>query len=214
MKFQIAYVRLHAFAALLWYDAAMRDKAALTVIGLLALVGAWSILLVWSKPKPADAPAAAQEARALIVPIAGVASDDLVDSWGAPRAGGRKHQGIDIMAPAGTPVMAAAAGRILKLFKSAKGGTTIYQSDPSGRYVLYYAHLQAYAPGLKQGQTVAQGEVIGAVGQTGNATTPHLHFEIQRASASGKWWRGTAVNPYLALKTGRVSAPAVASASR
>lgn len=192
----------------------MRDKAALTVIGLLALLGAWSILSAWLKPPPAEAPAAAQEARALIVPIAGIGLERLVDSWGAPRAGGRKHQGIDIMAPAGTPVRAAAAGRILKLFKSVRGGTTVYQSDPSGRYVLYYAHLQDYAPGLKQGQTVAQGEVIAAVGQTGNATTPHLHFEVQLASASGKWWRGTAVNPYVALKTGRVPAPVVASASR
>jgi murein DD-endopeptidase MepM/ murein hydrolase activator NlpD len=193
----------------------MRDKAALTVIGLLALLGAWSILLAWLRPPPAgDAPAAVQETRALIVPIAGVAPERLVDSWGAPRGGGRKHQGIDIMAPAGTPVRAAAAGRILKLFKSARGGTTIYQSDTSGRYVLYYAHLQDYAPGLKPGQTVAQGEVIAAVGQTGNATTPHLHFEVQRASASGKWWRGTAINPYLALKAGRMTPPAVASASR
>lgn len=190
----------------------MRDKAALTVIGLLALLGAWSILLAWLKPPPADdAPAVAQEARALIVPIAGVGLEHLVDSWGAPRAGGRKHQGIDIMAPAGTPVRAAAAGRILKLFKSVRGGITVYQTDTTGQVVLYYAHLQGYAPGLKQGQSVAQGEVIAAVGQTGNATTPHLHFEVQRASASGKWWRGTAVNPYLALKAGRVTAPVVAS---
>ena len=140
--------------------------------------------------------------RALIVPVDGVRVDQLVDSWGAPRGSGRAHEGIDIMAPAGTPVRATMAGTVAKLFHSSRGGTTIYEFDPTGRYVFYYAHLKGYAAGLHEGQTVVQGEQIGFVGATGNATTPHLHFEIQFASAERQWWRGSSFDPFGPLKSG------------
>lgn len=152
----------------------------------------------------------------LIIPVEGVAARDLTDTWGAARSQGRKHEGIDIMATAGTPVRATAAGRIVRLFHSARGGTTLYQSDEAGRLIFYYAHLSAYATGISEGQQIEQGQVIAYVGSTGNATTPHLHFEIQRAAASGQWWRGTAVNPYEPLKTAHLpgSAPFAAAAIR
>jgi murein DD-endopeptidase MepM/ murein hydrolase activator NlpD len=201
-------------------------KTALATASLLAFMGAASILsLPGGAPKAAVRPSeriAAPDVRdpvgtrALIVPIKGVSVAGLVDTWGAPREGGRRHEGVDIMAPAWTPVRAAAAGTIVKLYASSRGGLTVYQRDVSGRLILYYAHLNGYVPGLREGMRVAQGQEIAYVGQTGNATTPHLHFEVQRANASGQWWRGEAVNPYLALREGRVAdpvAPAAAQAS-
>jgi peptidoglycan LD-endopeptidase LytH len=192
-------------------------KTALATAGFLLALGVGSVLSVPSAPRAAvRAPSApvvvVKEApRALIVPIAGVRTADLVDTWGAPRSGGRHHEGVDIMAPLGTPVRAAADGEIVKLFTSELGGLTIYQRDASGRLILYYAHLSAYAPDLTVGMPVRQGQVIATVGQTGNATTPHLHFEVQRAGPGRHWWRGEAVNPYLALKAGRVDDPVQAS---
>jgi peptidoglycan LD-endopeptidase LytH len=139
-----------------------------------------------------------------MIPVDGASADRLVDSWGAPRASGRVHEGIDIMAPEGTLVRAAMAGTITKLFRSKRGGITIYETDPSGRLILYYAHLLGYAPGLSEGGKVAQGQIIGRVGATGNATTPHLHFELQHTDAQQRWWKGTAFDPFNALKTGTV----------
>jgi len=143
-------------------------------------------------------------ARPLIIPVAGLAPAQLTDTWGAARSEGRRHEGIDIMAPRGTPVHAAAEGTIIKLFFSRRGGMTIYQLDASGRFILYYAHLEGYAPGLKEGDRVVQGQVIASVGSSGNAATPHLHFEIQRADHARQWWRGVAYNPYLALTSGQM----------
>jgi murein DD-endopeptidase MepM/ murein hydrolase activator NlpD len=142
--------------------------------------------------------------RQLIIPVDGVEVAQLVDSWGAPRSG-HKHEGIDIFAAKGTPVRAAASGVIAKLFTSKLGGTTVYQFDASGRLIFYYAHLDGYATGLHAGDSVVQGQLVGFVGMTGNATTPHLHFEIQHANAAKEWWRGAAFNPYLALKSGAAS---------
>jgi murein DD-endopeptidase MepM/ murein hydrolase activator NlpD len=138
----------------------------------------------------------------LIVPVRGVRRASLVDTWGAARAQGRSHQGSDIMAPAGTPVMAACDGRIVRFFDSERGGTTIYQYDLAENYVFYYAHLSARAAGLAEGDQVRQGQVIGYVGSTGNATTPHLHFEIERLGPEKKWYRAEAVNPYPYLLNG------------
>lgn len=138
----------------------------------------------------------------LIVPVRGVRVGALVDTWGAARAEGRTHQGNDIMAPAGTPVLAARDGAIVRFFDSARGGITIYQYDLAEKYVFYYAHLQSRAPGLAEGQQVRQGQVIGYVGSTGNATTPHLHFEIQRLDADKKWYHAESVNPYPYLLNG------------
>jgi murein DD-endopeptidase MepM/ murein hydrolase activator NlpD len=181
-------------------------KIALATAGFLLALGACSVLSVTNRAPVADG------ARQLIVPIAGIATSDLVDSWGAARDGGRRHEGVDIMADEGTPVRAAASGKILKLHRSERGGITVYQVDASGWVVFCYAHLNAYAEGLEEGMTVAQGQVIAEVGQTGNATTPHLHFEVLRAQAAGQWWGGEAVNPYQALVAGRVDGdPARAS---
>lgn len=143
---------------------------------------------------------------ALIVPVAGVRADQLVDSWGAPRSGGRLHEGIDIGAPLGTPVRAAASGTIVKLHSSRLGGTTLYQLDASGRLIFLYAHLKAYATRLKAGEAVMKGQVLGYVGTTGNAKTPHLHFEIHQANREKQWWRGASLNPYSALTSRWVEA--------
>lgn len=114
----------------------------------------------------------------LIVPVAGITVSMLTDTWGASRAGGRTHEGIDISAPMGAPVRAAADGRIVKFFDSERGGVTIYQFDTSERFVYYYAHLSRRAAGLTEGDVVEQGDVIGYAGMSGNAPVPHLHFEI------------------------------------
>ncbi len=105
------------------------------------------------------------------------------------------------MAPRNTPVVAVEDGRIAKLFTSELGGLTIYQFDPTETYTYYYAHLDHYAPGIKEGDRVARGQVIGYVGSTGNASPegPHLHFAIIRMGPEKKWWKGQAINPYPVL---------------
>jgi murein DD-endopeptidase MepM/ murein hydrolase activator NlpD len=138
----------------------------------------------------------------LIVPVRGLSAADISDTWGAARGEGRQHEGVDIMAPHGAPVLAAADGEIVRFWNSERGGVTVYQADESGQLVYYYAHLSAYADNLKEGDRVRQGDVIGYVGATGNATTPHLHFEIQRTPDARRWWNGRAVNPYPYLTSG------------
>jgi len=139
----------------------------------------------------------------LIVPVLGLTRADLSDNWGAARSEGRTHQGIDIMAPHGAPVLAAADGEIVRFWNSELGGTSIYQADTSGQLIYYYAHLSSRAEHLSEGDRVRQGEIIGYVGATGNATTPHLHFEIHRTSGARRWWGGRAVNPYPYLTSGQ-----------
>jgi murein DD-endopeptidase MepM/ murein hydrolase activator NlpD len=137
----------------------------------------------------------------LAIPVAGVKADELVDTFTQARAGGRRHDAIDIMAPEGTPVVAAADGTIEKLFASARGGTTIYERSPDQKWTYYYAHLSAYAPGLREGQQVRRGEVIGRVGHSGDASPegPHLHLAINQMAPGERWWQGTPVNPYPLL---------------
>jgi peptidoglycan LD-endopeptidase LytH len=156
--------------------------------------------------KHAPTPAQREANLALIVPVSGIARSALDDTWGDARAEGRSHQGIDIMAPRGRAVVAAVDGRIVKFFDSDRGGTTIYQFDGRGRYVYYYAHLESRAVGLAEGDLVRQGDIIGYVGSTGNAATPHLHFEIQLLGPERQWWRATSVNPYSYLVAGRTPA--------
>jgi murein DD-endopeptidase MepM/ murein hydrolase activator NlpD len=105
------------------------------------------------------------------------------------------------MAAAETPVIAAADGKILKLFHSEKGGTTIYQLSADQQLVFYYAHLSRYADGLTEGNIVKQGEVIAYVGDTGNAGAGnyHLHFSIAVVSDPKRYWEGTNINPYPLL---------------
>lgn len=138
----------------------------------------------------------------LIIPVQGVVRRDLADTWGHARSEGRAHEGIDILAPQGTPVLAVADGRIVRFFDSERGGVTIYQFDRTDRFVYYYAHLSARAAGLAEGDQVRQGRVIGYVGMTGNAPIPHLHFEIQRLGPERRWWEADSMNPYPMLMTG------------
>jgi murein DD-endopeptidase MepM/ murein hydrolase activator NlpD len=139
----------------------------------------------------------------LAVPVAGVKADELQDTYTQSRSGGaRVHNAIDIMAPHGTPVIAVAPGTVEKLFDSkGGGGITAYVRSPDGKWMFYYAHLQAYAPGLHEGQAVKQGDAIGLVGSTGNANPagPHLHFAINRMAQGEKWHEGTPINPYPLL---------------
>jgi len=137
----------------------------------------------------------------LIIPVAGVRPDQLIDTFDDARSEGRVHDAIDIPAAAETPVLAAADGKILKLFNSERGGTTIYQLSPNQELVFYYAHLSRYADGLMEGSTVKQGEVIAYVGDTGNAGAGnyHLHFSIAAVSDPKRYWEGTNINPYPLL---------------
>jgi murein DD-endopeptidase MepM/ murein hydrolase activator NlpD len=140
-------------------------------------------------------------ARDLAMPVAGVDEDALRDTYADAR-GTRRHEALDIMAPRHTDVRAVEGGRIAKLFTSKAGGLTIYQFDPTETYTYYYAHLDRYAAGLKEGQTVRRGQVIGYVGSTGNASAdaPHLHFAIFRLTPEKQWWEGEPINPYPVLK--------------
>jgi murein DD-endopeptidase MepM/ murein hydrolase activator NlpD len=136
----------------------------------------------------------------VLIPVDGVTRDELRDTFTAPRGGGRSHGALDILAPQGTPVLAAVDGTIRKLFHSKAGGVTIYQFDENEEMVYYYAHLDRYVNGLYEGQLVRQGEVIGFVGTTGNTRgTPHLHFAIEVLGPTKEWWKGTAINPYPVL---------------
>jgi murein DD-endopeptidase MepM/ murein hydrolase activator NlpD len=138
----------------------------------------------------------------LALPVAGVKPEQLVDTYTAARAGGRVHDATDIMAPRGTIVVAAAPGTVEKLFFSrGGGGITAYVRSADGQWQYYYAHLDAYAPGLHEGQIVKRGDPIGRVGSTGDASpdAPHLHFAINRMAPGQRWWQGSPINPYPLL---------------
>jgi murein DD-endopeptidase MepM/ murein hydrolase activator NlpD len=138
----------------------------------------------------------------LRMPIDGETIDALKGGFAERRNGTRPHEAVDMLAPRNTRVHAVENGTIAKLFRSKAGGLTVYQFDPTGRLCYYYAHLDHYAEGLKDGQAVLQGEVIGYVGTTGNApaNTPHLHFAVFELNADKRWWQGTAVDPYEVFK--------------
>lgn len=137
----------------------------------------------------------------LLIPVQGVDANALTDTFNDARSQGRSHDAIDIMAPAGTPVLAVADGHVEKLFTSERGGLTIYQFEPTGRLAYYYAHLQAYAPNLAQKQSIKRGDILGYVGSTGNASpqAPHLHFAVFILGPEKRWWEGQAINPYPLL---------------
>jgi peptidoglycan LD-endopeptidase LytH len=138
----------------------------------------------------------------LLIPVRGIGPEQLRDSYTHARSGGRTHNAIDIMAPRGTPVTAAADGTIHRLRQGGLGGITIYQLGADGETMLYYAHLERYAAGLREGAAVLQGQVIGYVGDTGNAGAGnyHLHFSVGRMSHPERWWETENVNPYPLLK--------------
>jgi murein DD-endopeptidase MepM/ murein hydrolase activator NlpD len=140
--------------------------------------------------------------RRLIIPVVGVEPGQLRDDFHAKRGGGRRHNAIDILAPYGTPVVAADDGYILRLSRNRAGGIVVYATDPEERVVYYYAHLAGYYEGLGAGKRVAKGDTLGYVGTSGNApaNTPHLHFQIMRMRGGGRYWNGEPLNPYPLLR--------------
>lgn len=154
----------------------------------------------------APAPTAPAGPSGLVIPVRGVPASALHSNWGEPRGDGtRAHHAIDILAPKGTPVLAAAAGTVEKQFESELGGHTLYIRTPDGATVTYYAHLDRI--GVPEGAAVQQGQAIATVGDSGSADggAPHLHFEVKRMAPGEGWWQGTNVDPYplLAGKPGR-----------
>jgi murein DD-endopeptidase MepM/ murein hydrolase activator NlpD len=172
----------------------------------------------WRAEAPRDAESAAAAAspdapplagpaprlgEALVIPVAGISAAQLGDTFADERGGGeRLHEALDIMAPRGSRVLAAAPGRIERLFRSDAGGNTIYVRSNDRRTIYYYAHLDGYARGLEEGDSVRGGETLGTVGSSGNASekAPHLHFAILRTVPDADWWEpATAINPYPLL---------------
>jgi murein DD-endopeptidase MepM/ murein hydrolase activator NlpD len=188
-------------------------KRAAALVGV--VIGLGAILLGWCARSRRDvaetphatpgshgpaAPSGSGPLRVLGVPVAGVAAGSLRDSFAEPRSGHR-HEAIDIPAARGTRVIAADDGQVVRLLASARGGLTLYQFDPSATYCYYYAHLDGYAPGLREGQAVRRGDTLGYVGSTGNAPrhAPHLHFAVSRLGPEKRWSEGTAIDPYALL---------------
>jgi murein DD-endopeptidase MepM/ murein hydrolase activator NlpD len=134
----------------------------------------------------------------LMVPVDGVKYSQLTDTYNAPRGTERQHQALDIMAPKGTKVFAVADGKVAKLFTSVPGGLTVYQFEPTEKFAYYYAHLDKYADGIKEGMQLKRGDLVGYVGVTGNSDpkAPHLHFAVVQLTPEKQWWKGTPVNPY------------------
>lgn len=187
-------------------------RLGLAIGGLVVLVGAAlaSVTTVRfepaAAPKPlglisAPVPVARPSEAGLAVPVQGYQRSAMRDSWGDARSGGRGHRGIDLMAAEGTPVVAVVPGRVEKLFESGLGGTTLYLRSDDGRWQYYYAHLKGYAADLREGAKVRQGQVLGYVGDTGDAGkgNHHLHFSTNRMKAGDRWWQGQDVNPYPLL---------------
>jgi murein DD-endopeptidase MepM/ murein hydrolase activator NlpD len=151
-------------------------------------------------PLPADTAnnAAATPAGKLLIPVEGIKLAKLSDNFDQARGKERHHEALDIMAPKGTKVIAAADGKVVKLFNSKPGGLTVYQFDPTEKYAYYYAHLDRYADGIKEGSVLKRGDLVGYVGVTGNSDPngPHLHFAVFELTPKKEWWKGTPVNPY------------------
>ena len=143
-----------------------------------------------------------RESRGLIIPVLGITAERLRNTYDDARSGGRRHDAIDIHAPRGTPVLAANDGTILRLHSGARGGLSIYQMDGDGRTRYYYAHLDRYAEGVRAGVPVRRGQVIGYVGDTGNAQKGdyHLHFSIAVLNDRSRWWTGENLNPFHILR--------------
>lgn len=133
----------------------------------------------------------------IAMPLEDVSRKEVADTWGAPRGVGRHHEGQDIFAPKGTPILSATNGFIYKIGENNLGGQTVSVIGSGGR-VYYYAHLDSYAKGIAVGDRVSKRTVLGYVGTTGNAqgTPPHLHFGIYTFTG--------AINP-LPLLTDRVA---------
>jgi peptidoglycan LD-endopeptidase LytH len=126
--------------------------------------------------------------RRLSMPVKDVPKKAIANTWQAPRGVDRKHEGQDIFAPRGTPVLSATNGYVVNIGENRLGGQTVSVVGDGGR-VYYYAHLETYAPHLAEGDHVTRETVLGFVGTSGNAegTPPHLHF--------GVYTSGGAINP-------------------
>lgn len=153
---------------------------------------------------PADGPepSAKRGGGTLIIPVEGVLPAALTDTFTQARgSGARPHDAIDIMAPRGSAVIAATDGRIEKLFWSEAGGRTLYLRSPDRRTLYYYAHLDGYAPGVREGLAVRRGQRTARVGSSGNADPagPHLHFAVHAIAPGEPWHGGRPVNPYPLL---------------
>ena len=195
----------------------LRSVRGLVAAGLLAGAMLAAVLVGWrlaaarraAMRPPAEGPQAVAAVaapppelrrRGLLLPVQGVDPDALTGSFEDARGGGtRLHQAIDIVAPRGTPVLAVEDGSLVRLHRGGAGGLSVYHLDPSGRYGYYYAHLDRYADGLREGQLLRRGDVLGYVGTTGNAPpgTPHLHFAVFEVEDPRRPWRGRPVDPYL-----------------
>lgn len=185
------------------------NRLGCALLALFLTIGVGFVLLIRgseiagiSKPAPRRI-AIVQGPSSLVIPVAGVRPEQLVDTYQDAR-GNRTHGALDIMAPRGTPVVAAAPGTVEKIFESEAGGRTVYVRMDGGRWEQYYAHLDRYADGLREGLHVARGQIIGTVGSTGNANPegPHLHFELKRMEPGEKWYQGRGINPYPLLRGG------------
>ena len=183
-----------------------RCRAALLLCAGLARAGAMAA---------AEADAAATDgeallaARRLAIPAAGVAASALRDTFAEGRPG-HPHEAIDIAVPRGTKVFAADDGRVVKLFSSVPGGLTVYQFDSEQKLAYYYAHLERYADGVREGMLLHRCDLIGYVGSTGNAApdAPHLHFAVFVLGPERQWWKGAPLNPYPALVAAATGAAA------
>jgi murein DD-endopeptidase MepM/ murein hydrolase activator NlpD len=176
------------------------------LLGLLIYLAASDRALVISIPSREER-WRAEASTGLVIPVAGVRAAELKDTYGAARSGGRAHKGVDIFAAKGTPVVAAAAGVIVKRDSNAVGGLSVYERDLDGRTIYYYAHLNGWRAGLKEGDLVRQGDVIGYVGSTGNVSgSPHLHFAVFTVTDPNRWWKGRDLNPYRLLRPSPIAA--------
>jgi len=178
-------------------------RVAIVALGLIVAALAATVRIV-----PASEPTSAAQAgtSGWAIPVAGVTSAQLENNWQDAREGGaRVHEGIDITAPRGTPVLSATAGRVEKLFISERGGITLYVRSSDGASMTYYAHLAGYYPGIAEGQIVRKGQQIAFVGDTGDAGAGnfHLHFAVNSMAKGDRWWQGTPVNPYPLLAANR-----------
>lgn len=169
-----------------------------------------ALLLAAVNPRLVMALGYARPPTRYVVPVAGVAAAALRSTWGAPRSGGRRHRGADIFAKRGTPVVSAVDGVVWRVGTNPLGGKVIWIVGEGGA-AYYYAHLDTWRPGLRAGDRVVAGGLLGTVGNTGNArTTPaHLHFAVEPITLFGI----SAIDPVPVLRDARTVSPAEALAN-
>lgn len=146
---------------------------------------------------PSEDEPTSQPSLDIYYPLLGELRRPLKNSFYDARSGGRVHKAIDMMAEKGTPVVAAVDGVIKRMAWQYLAGRHFYLMTHDQKYVMLYAHLSGYAKGLKEGQIVQKGQILGYVGDTGNAKGhPHLHLAIYEILDMSKWWKGRPLNPY------------------